>query len=81
MTLSIKAYGNAPAPVVADLRFKAAPVSGTGCAGCMFNHNESSVCHTAGRAAKLAGIPDCEDGFRYVPVEVDARQMAIEVTT
>lgn len=49
-----------------------------GCQGCMFNGQHSSVCHVAGEQAKARGLPDCEDvgdGYVYVPVKVDPRQM------
>lgn len=44
------------------------------CRGCVFEKERSSVCHAAGKEAKLRGIDDCEAGFIYVAVKVDVRQ-------
>lgn len=48
------------------------------CQGCIFNGQHSSVCNVAGEQAAARGLPDCEDvgdGFIYVPVKVDPRQL------
>ena len=45
------------------------------CAGCVFMRERSDVCHKAGAEAKLRRLPDCEDGWIYVPVKIDPRQV------
>lgn len=45
------------------------------CKGCLFERERSTVCHKAGAEAKRRGQPDCEDGWVYIAVKVDPRQV------
>lgn len=49
------------------------------CNGCMFSGQAPKVCRKATAAALRAGLPDCDDGFIYVAVPVDARQLSLGV--
>lgn len=52
------------------------------CSGCLFKGQKSKVCVQAGTAARLAGMPDCEERdvesdktHIYVLVQTDPRQL------
>lgn len=64
----------------ASMRFKAvAALAGRpDCAGCTFRGQRSKVCKEATRLALRADLPDCDDGYIYVPIAVDPRQLIIE---
>lgn len=55
------------------------------CAGCVFKGQKANVCMAACAAARLAGIPDCEDRdpetgrtFVYTLTKTDPRQLRID---
>lgn len=48
------------------------------CRGCLFAGQRASVCHQAAAVAIRALLPDCDDGFAYVPIPIDPRQLTIE---
>lgn len=50
----------------------------TSCRGCLFAGQRASVCHQASAVAMRADLPDCDRGFVYVPIPIDARQLTIE---
>lgn len=58
-----------------QMRFTVKP--GKSCAGCLFSGQRSSVCKVAASLGALAGLPDCDTGYVYVPVAVDPRQLSI----
>ena len=64
----------------AQMRFKAiaAPAGRPDCSGCVFRGQRYKVCEEAARLALRADLPDCDDGYIYVPVAVDPRQLIIE---
>lgn len=47
----------------------------SGCRGCLFEHERFKVCQAAGAEAAKRKLPDCDDGFIYVAVAVDPRQI------
>jgi len=47
------------------------------CEGCIFLKERSEVCRIAGEEAKLRKLNDCEDGYVYVEVKTDPRQIDI----
>lgn len=49
----------------------------TSCRNCLFDGQRASVCHQASAVAVRASLPDCDDGFVYVAVPVDPRQLTI----
>lgn len=49
-----------------------------GCKHCVFARQWSGVCDAAIIEAKRRGMHSCEDGFVYVEVETDPRQLTIE---
>jgi hypothetical protein len=59
------------------MRYGAEPCKS--CNGCLFEGQASKVCRKASFAAIRAGLPDCDDGFIYVAVPVDPRQLFLEV--
>ncbi len=63
----------------ASMRFKAvAALAGRpDCSGCAFRGQRSKVCKEATRLALRADLPDCDEGFIYVPIVVDPRQLTI----
>jgi hypothetical protein len=58
------------------MRYSASPCNS--CHGCLFDGQASKVCRKASHAAIRAVLPDCDDGFIYVAVPVDARQLSLE---
>lgn len=60
------------------LRFKAKAKKRGKCGGCAFVSQGAAVCNSAGHQAALRGMPSCEDGYVYVLVEADPRQLTIE---
>jgi hypothetical protein len=58
------------------VEFKARPCRS--CCGCIFDRQASSVCTAALEEADKRGLPHCEDGFVFVLVEHDPRQLPIE---
>lgn len=72
------------APAAMQYRAKLASTSKGGCAGCLFKGQAAAICGEAGRLAKLAGMPDCEEKdsetgrtFIYVALELDPRQLDV----
>lgn len=61
----------------ASMRFTSRPTSVNSCQGCVFRGQRSKVCKEATRLALRAGMPDCDDGYVYVPIVVDPRQLVI----
>jgi hypothetical protein len=59
----------------AAMRFRAKP--GKSCSGCLFKGQRARVCAEATRIALRAELPDCDDGFVYVPILTDPRQLTI----
>jgi len=47
------------------------------CDGCLFMKERSEVCHIAAQEAKLRGLSDCDEGFVFVEVKTDPRQIDI----
>jgi hypothetical protein len=77
-TVDIEKWRGRRDPDVLDpraMQFRAEPRKG--CAGCLFDHQWSGVCRQAGEVAEKAGLPDCAQGFVYVAVEIDPRQLKI----
>lgn len=72
------------APAAMRFRAKLASASKGNCAGCLFKGQAAAICGEAGRLAKLAGMPDCDDKdpdsgrtHIYVPLAMDPRQMDV----
>lgn len=70
------------------MQFRARAATGVrDCSGCVFKGQRSRVCKAAGAAARLAGLPDCEDSdstgrtFVYYLIQTDPRQLRIEEGT
>jgi hypothetical protein len=47
------------------------------CKGCLFERERHSVCKLAGEEAKKRRLPDCDDGWIYIAVKTDPRQLDI----
>lgn len=76
----VTAHGARPVEPLApeNMRYKATAAREQGnCTGCVFSRQDAAVCHRAVAAALRAGLPDCDEGFIYVLVPVDERQMTI----
>lgn len=56
-----------------ELAFKTK--AGASCAGCAFASQNAEVCSAALEQAALRSMKSCEDGFIYLLVEKDSRQM------
>lgn len=78
--------GNGADPLdPAAVQYRAKPARGArSCAGCLFKGQKAAICKAAGAAARLAGMPDCEDSdavtgrtFVYYEIELDPRQQRI----
>lgn len=67
------------------MQYRARPAAGVrDCSGCVFKGQKAAVCTAAGAAARLAGMPDCEDSdaktgrtFVYYLIQTDPRQLDI----
>jgi hypothetical protein len=59
----------------ADMAFQAKPAKS--CRGCLFSGQYADVCQLAGRVAQMRQMPDCEDGFIFVAVASDERQLPL----
>ena len=46
-----------------------------GCRGCLFERERHKVCVMAGEQARARRLPDCDDGWIYIPVKQDPRQI------
>lgn len=77
MTATLVIYGAGPRdPVSLDpgsMSFKAQRAKS--CRTCLFHGQWVNVCNRACEVAATRGAPSCEDGWVYVAVEVDTRQM------
>ncbi len=64
----------------ATMRYKASAAipDRPDCSGCVFRGQRSKVCKEATRLALRADLPDCDDGFVYVAIPVDPRQLTID---
>lgn len=77
MTTELVIYGAGPRdPLPLDpaaMHFKAQRAKS--CRTCLFHGQWVNVCNRACEVAATRGAPHCEDGYVYVAVEVDGRQM------
>lgn len=60
----------------ADMRFTVKVAKS--CRSCLFDGQRTSVCHQAATVARRADLPDCDDGFVYVPIPIDERQLTLD---
>lgn len=58
-----------------QMRFTVKPAKS--CRGCLFDGQRASVCLVASSLAAKAGLPDCDEGYVYVSVQTDPRQVEI----
>lgn len=72
------------APAAMRYRAKVASAGRGDCAGCLFKGQAAAVCGEAGRLAKLAGMPDCDEQdpetgrtHVYVMLATDPRQLDV----
>lgn len=47
------------------------------CAGCVFAGQYAKVCQKAAEEAKRRFLPDCDDGWKYLAIRRDPRQLAL----
>lgn len=59
----------------AAMRFTAKP--GKSCSCCLFKGQRARICAKATSIALRSDLPDCDDGFVYVPILTDPRQLTI----
>lgn len=59
----------------AATEFRAQKRSGCSCRGCLFERQWADICSLAQLQAKQRGLPDCDDGFIYLVVVKDERQL------
>jgi hypothetical protein len=61
------------------LQFRARPAKT--CRGCLFAAQRANICTLACQVAQMSGAPHCEEGFIYVAVKRDPRQMGLLTDT
>ena len=59
----------------AAIEFRAQKRSGCSCRGCLFERQWADICSLAQLQAKQRSLPKCDDGFIYLIVVRDERQL------